>query len=942
FDFQAVWARRSTAVCWVEVLFKQQRRREIELRAIREDRGQEVVVDAFPKALTRVTRVALSGSQIDRLEVISQTRPTLIRVLTLDQIDVAKDWINPAAIPIATSAHTQLLGRPTSWAVGQALGSYRGPLLTHPLDLSPGSDPAAAPPIGPAKLDARYTDPWINTYEPLVARVLAESELRALTGGTRLHQSEVMDSAPVTTVSTPGGGLPDAAGQVRNPLSVSLYAGLMAAAASDFHLAKLLALGYVAEEPLSIHPGVWDYRLTGVWEAEDQQAIVGAIQRRADGLQQLLQAGKLDPTEAEAAQMIIGRASADIRQASDVVNRWTLRGTEALTLTAFALGVTPQAVAPVEAPRSVRLTTKPPAVPGRRTGEARLTWTPRRRARVSDGAGGDYAAIAWRSVSGQAEWINPPPADPIAMGGLQPLLIDESEANVIDRALPVNQTANYGVHVCDAWNRWSPVATGTARIEYLVPPPPVACEASLLPSTSQPGQARLRVRFRWDANAAWDGGRVNGAPAQMTFQLHLRASLPSTDPTSVSDWGACPLRSGSTAGPLIIPGSTPAATVTHDGVSVVIAAPVTLQEGGRTFRSYDLVIDPVQLPASANGLIEAFVAVRTQHATEGLCPTMGQAARAAYLPAVPPNEAIFPPDPLLATWADADGRSTAVLSWTQPAQPAAPDWGQVLWAGESELIASADPTNLTLSDPAQNATRSAALATLASATTTLGQQAQALKDLAVLSPSVFSVDQERVVLSAGPQRLLLTLPGALMTLRVYVVRPFTASGVTPPWPTQRDSFVVVKVPQAAFPVRPVVVGIERTTSGVLLRVQAPPFGTADVGSYELYRTQDTSAAGSGDFRRMRLIGRRNITTPDAPGSPDWTDWVWFDDDFEWIADAAGVLQKRLRSRKIVQLTDPSPPAIGVSYYCVVARTRDAAAASQGRSPPSVPAVIGAE
>jgi hypothetical protein len=123
-------------------------------------------------------------------------------------------------------------------------------------------------------------------------------------------------------------------------------------------------------------------------------------------------------------------------------------------------------------------------------------------------------------------------------------------------------------------------------------------------------------------------------------------------------------------------------------------------------------------------------------------------------------------------------------------------------------------------------------------------------------------------------RLVVALPGALTTLRVYVVRPHSASGLTPGWPTQRDGFVVVRVPQAGFPVRPVVVQSERVLGVVRLRVSKPPLRTAKVGRYELYRTQDSAVAASGDFRRMRLVASRQVV--DA----DWQPWTWFDDDFE--------------------------------------------------------------
>jgi hypothetical protein len=929
FDFQDVWARRGTGVCWVELRFRKGRPpRDLQVTAVRNDRGQEVKVDAFEARGSRAVRVQLSGSQIDRIDIEAASPPTLISVLTLAQLDAAP-WQNAASIPIATTEHTAQLGRDVAWAMSQRIAGYHGPRQQHPLDAAPGLDPLALPMTTPAEIQARYLDPWVNYYEPIVARVLNESSQRAPSGGTRLHQSEVVQTAPIASFTTPGGGLPDAASQAQDPVTVGVYAGLMAAAVSDFHFAKLLGLAYVAEEPVVAPPGVWDYRLTGVWEVLDLAAIVGAIERRAQRLLDLLNAGKLPAEEANRAQLTIGRASADLRQADDLVKRWTLNRSEPLTVCAFAIGVSAKREKLPAAPAGLAARSLPPRVPGRRTGEARLTWAARPRARASDGAGGDYAAIAWRDVSGSFAWLNPPPADPMLMGGLQPLLTNDGAATIIDRNLPVNAEVSYCAFVCDAWNRWSERGDAATRVDHRVPPPAIPCEASLLASQINPGQMRLRLRFRWDVNASWDGGSVNGAPSSMTFTAHLHPTLPTTEPEMPTQWGGFPARPGSAAGPLVLPGATGAATLIHDGAQVQIAAPVDVVDSGRTYRLYDLSIDPVQLAPGPGGLQEAFVSLRTRHATEGECPTMGQAARVAYMPSIPPSEAVFAPDPLLATWADADGRSTAILSWTQSAQPAPPDWAQVLWAGEAELIAACDPTALTLGDATQSATRTAALATLANSTATLGQRAQALKDLAMLCPNVFSIDQERVPLVAGPVRLVVALPGALTTLRVYVVRPYSASGVTPSWPTDRNSFVVVRVPQAGFPVRPVVVQSERVSGTVRLRVSKPPLRTAKVGRYELYRTQDVAAAASGDFRRMRLVASRPVVDADWQAG----NWAWFDDDFEWGTGPGGVRTKQLRTRETVELIDPNPLGAPASY-CVVARA-DGPAGDQGRSPPSV-------
>ncbi len=111
-----------------------------------------------------------------------------------------------------------------------------------------------------------------------------------------------------------------------------------------------------------------------------------------------------------------------------------------------------------------------------------------------------------------------------------------------------------------------------------------------------------------------------------------------------------------------------------------------------------------------------------------------------------------------------------------------------------------------------------------------------------------------------------------------------------------------------------------------MRVSAPPPRTAEVGRYELYRTQDAMAAASGDFRRMRLVASRAVTTA------DWLPWTWFDDDYEWTTGPDGARTKQVRTRMTLELTDPNPPPGSVSY-CVVARAAGPAG-DQGRSLPS--------
>lgn len=929
FDFTGVWGRRGTSVCWVEVRFGSRGTRR--LVALRDDRGQAVPVDSLATSVKDRWPSQLSGSQIDRLEIWSADQPTQLRLLSLADLDAASDWANTLQVPIATDLHGQHL-QPSQLSVqqmvDQALGGFRGPLLQHPLDQPPGPDPDTIPLATLKDIDRRYRQPWFNHYEPLARGLLKESLLPgSILPRYRLHQSELLEQAQVTQFST-STRLANAA-----QAKVSVYASLMAAAASDFHLAKLLGLAAVPEESVQATPGVWDYRLTGEWDVEDLLAYEGALNRRMIALRDELPGGSVTPEATARLARSVAALDVELRLTADLIRRWTNQLQEPLTVAAFALGISVERAAPFAPPAGVTVVAKPPEVPGRTDGVTTLRWDVRLRAGASDQASGAYSAIAWRSRAGSADdWLNEASTIASLGGQRQALLTQDSEPSLVDRALPLNEDVRYSVAECDAWGRWSRYAAVTTRLDHRMPPPPVACEASLLPSITAADAHRLRIRFRWDVNASWDGARVSGALSSMAFALCMRTSAPmggqETDP---AQWDGFPTQPGATTPALVLRGTVGVSTVTLGSAQVQIAAPVDRQDPPPApptlFRQFDLVVDPITLPDAGGGTRRVWVAIRTQHDQEGLCPTMGQMAFAEHIPSIPPSNPVFPPDPIQASWSDADGRSSAVLKWTQLATPAPADWAQLLSAGETEIIAAAEQLPSGRLTAQQSTMRTQALATTGSTTATLAARATAVRQLATLTPEVFAIEQTRLPLSAGLMRVTVELPGGLMPLRLYVVRPMTAQGVSADWPTSADGIAAVKVPQAVFPARPIICSADRIGATVELRVVEPPPRTAKVGRYELYRSTNATAAASGDHRRMWLIVSVEVS------DTSWKPWVWFDDDVTWVTDQAGVSTPGPpRERRALVLTDPQAPS-SVTYYCVVARAAGEAG-NQGRSLPS--------
>lgn len=911
-------------VCFVRLSFAASAQRNpVELLAERDDRGESIVVDRLAGRNTRL-RFELKATRIDSIRIRHPDPLLRITILTLADLDEA-DWGSRMEVPITTRTHVT---RPIAVAAGGVIGGYQGPRLQHPLDGMPGADPASLPAISVPERQARYVTPWVDRLEPLVDRLFSETEQAPPGERYPLHQTEIVESAAVSEFGSLGGAPQQGATAVDMPVALALAA----AAAGDFHLARLLGLAFVPEQKVDMSPGVWDYRLLGRWEYGELEALIGKLQRRMVRALDALANGGLDAAEAQDMAGEVARLDAELRLTSELLQTWTANGSEALEVVAFAVGIKAVAQPRHAPPAGITIRTQAPNIPGDATADADLAWQARPRYRSGDGAGGSYAAVLVRDDASGSAFINTPGFDPALRRIRQPFVPDDLAPRLADHAMPINQLVGYSLSECDAFGRWSAYAKQTARVDHRVPPEAVPCEAALLELPAQPGLVAAKIRFRWDIGASWDGGRVSGLPANMSFRIHLRRDPPPTDlPQANAAWGRFEATAGSGAPAFSLRAQVAPGQAQHDGIAVSILPPVDSVESlgarTRTLRTYELVFSGIALPDQADGRKRAWFSVSCVHDTEGASPDVGQPALSEYVPRTPPPLPGLPPDPLFATWADADNRSFVRLAWNQPAATPRATWFQILSCGEAELLAAASQRQL---DAGQAALRTQALATFNSATASLAQRAAALRTLAVFAEAAFRIEREMIPAEAGDaMSVMLTLPGSITTLSIYTVRPFSSLGNASGWPAGADGFAVVKVPQAAYPTRPVILRAEPQGAQVALMIAEPAQRSVPVGAYELYRTTDPAAARAGDYRRLRLLSRVPVV------ASSWQDWEWFEDDLVRVPGPGNTTVLEVRRRSVCKLVDPTPPANATAYYMVVA-VADGATGERARSPASPP------
>ena len=258
------------------------------------------------------------------------------------------------------------------------------------------------------------------------------------------------------------------------------------------------------------------------------------------------------------------------------------------------------------------------------------------------------------------------------------------------------------------------------------------------------------------------------------------------------------------------------------------------------------------VPYDVNDRARAWVAVGSRNAKAIASPELGGPALAEDFRILPPPPPVFPPEPLLATYPDADRLSTFTLSWAASAQQRT----TVYRAGERDLVAMAQLRGIAVSwvDSDPPALRSAAVRAIAPSLR------DAFKPVSgVLEPGVSSYTD--------------TLPGALTTLSVYTTVGQSPALVPGSWPASASGFVAVSVPKIPVPSPPVVMSAIHSIDGgggVDLLIAEPTRGSADVGSYEVYRVFEEHVTRVGDVRTMRPSGRFAVTPAsflDRPAGP---------------------------------------------------------------------------
>ena len=407
-------------------------------------------------------------------------------------------------------------------------------------------------------------------------------------------------------------------------------------------------------------------------------------------------------------------------------------------------------------------------------------------------------------------------------------------AEFLDRYVDDAVTYRYGVSECDPFGRWSPFIETEFRWDDLTPPPPPAEVSATLEESGLPVTQVLTTSFSYQVSLP--------AAANLSFELHLRRiSPPSATPVEPSAWGFFERASGTFAGPLAFEGDFDDET-THDGMTVLVSA-VDEQRSGPTgdvpYRVYTIVVSGVVIPFDANDRAQAWVAVRVRNAKDIPSSTLGGPAKAEDFRIAPPPPPQFPPEPLLATYPDADNRSSITFALPGPRRAV------VYRAGEHDLAAMAAQRGLAVDhDPnAEPIERSAVLRAVAPL---LRDAFQPVTELLPASTPSFTDD----------------LAGSLQTLMFYTTVSHSPALVPGSWPSAPDGFVAVAVPKIPKPAKPLIVRAIWTAGppdGVELLIAEPGPGSAPISAFEVYRTLEATSERANDWRTMRPCGRFEVT-----------------------------------------------------------------------------------
>lgn len=822
--------RRYTRVtpAWLKRLLDHLNDLDLVFEDIGPDLSIPVVVDLILDA-ARIDEVSLTGMRAD-LQAVTWVRS--------EDLMAARDWKPIGCFPAATHEPDYVQRNVVEFggsgididalAKGRVLGG--GPTGVEPLD-----EPVVPPSrlATDAEQSARYLEPWRERLEPWLAQVLSAS----LGGG--LHQSEVTITETLDDAGQRrGAGIPARLRDRLPTVTIEPYTVLIAAGLAGFPTARLLGLGAVdgapGDEPM-------DYRVRGRWRVEDLWAWVGARTRR---MQRLLDSlGTASPFELGDLQADVLMAQLELAETTSFVTDLVANAVDGVVeMWALVIGVQMQPQPMFVGPASVVVEAAGLGVPPDHARQATVAvqWTLRQRARVIvDEDVPTGACIARTTQSGAplddvrnpndpADDASPPvaaiPAGPPGQPGAA------GEAEFIDRYVDDGVTYRYGVSECDPFGRWSLFAETEFQWDDRTPPAAPAEVTATLVETGSPMVQVLTTTFAWSLDLAPLTG--------MAFELHLRRDPPpSAAPVDPAEWGTFERTVGTMAGPLTFAAEFEGA-MTYDGMTVEISGIDEVRasdDGDRQYRMITVAATGVIVPYDAADHAQAWVAVRSRNAKDIPSSRLGGPGKADDYRIVPPPPPQFPAEPQLATFPDANGRSSFTLTLGGPTRAV------VYRAGEHELAAMAEQRGITTTyDPADGpAVRSQALRTVA------GHLRDAFQPVSEL-------------LDAGTPSFTDDLGGGLQTLSFYTIVRQSPALVPGPWPASPDGFVAVAVPKIPTPAAPLIVRAVWTAApspGVELLVGEPAPGTAEVSGFEVYRTLEATAERAADWRRMRPSGR---------------------------------------------------------------------------------------
>jgi hypothetical protein len=872
--------------------------------------GQPEAVDRAiaPRVTAPVTvDLVISAARIDRVAVTGAVGD-LERLSWIRTEDLMKDgaWKPVGCFPAATDEpdyrerNKPLFGNLDAAELAKQRVAEHGPVGVEPLD-----EPVVPPPR-PAKDEEkfrRYLEPWLDRLEPWLARVLSES-----LGGGR-HQSEVTLTVPLDDAGQrAGSGIP--AGLASPSVSINPYEIVYAAGLTGFPTALLLGLGCVHR---NAGQEILDYRVRSHWLVEDLWAWVQARERR---LQELVdELAGASPHALAELQVAVLAAAQELAETTAFIQTLVAGADRVVELWGLVIGVQVAQRPLFAGPGAITVAPDGLGLPPDHADEAvaAIGWPLRQRARVIDDAAVPTGAcIARTAAPGFApldDVRNPnDPADetspPVAILPAGPAGAPGSAGDAVfaDRYVRDGIDYRYGVSESDPFGRWSAFTETAFRWDDLTPPASPAEVRAQLAQEGIPALQLLTLEFSWPSDLA--------DPAQLSFDVHLRRTPPPpAAPVDRPSWGHCERTSGTGAGPLTFAGDTDGDT-THDGMAVRIAftdGTRSTPNGPRPYREYTVRLSGVVVPFDANDRAVAWAAVGTTNAKGIASADLGGPARAEDFLIAPPDPPVFPPEPRLAAYPDANRRSSVTLTWAAPAGRRS----VVYRASERELVAMAQQRGLatTWREDDPSAQRSAAVRAVAP------QLRDAFAPVSdVLAPGTATYTDE--------------LDGSLRTLSIYTIVGHSPALVPGPWPPTADGFVAVAVPKIPEPPVAVIVRGAPSTgalTGVELLIAEPASGVA-VTAYEVLRTLESSVERAQDWRMMRPCGRFAVTAgsyvqrPGA-GSPVM---ALLDEDavLPWVAylyrvvargDAGGV-HTRSRPSAVVRVVTldalpPAPPAI---------------------------------